>query len=127
MTELPDRPDRYEVTRLLDALDREDKRKVLSSAIENLEWNEKDEVVSRFIPNARPRGWERTQSILSLLVVGGFVVTLLVVIFLLAMDIEGVGTELLQTVASIYSGLTGAVVGYFFGKGTEAGGGSTSA
>jgi hypothetical protein len=113
-------PDRYEVTRLLDELSADDRKRVLSSAIDGLDPRDQDQVV----PNsARTRsGMERTQSILSILVVGGFVVTLLFVITLIAINASGVaGTDLLQTIASIYSGLTGAVVGYFFGKGTDGG------
>jgi hypothetical protein len=57
------------------------------------------------------------QAILSLIVVGGFVLTIFVI--LAAMLLSEPGTtdpNLLSDVATIYSGLTGAIIGYYFGK-----------
>jgi hypothetical protein len=59
---------------------------------------------------------DNVRGIISILLVLGFVVTILIVILIDAggSDIEA---DTLQNVASIYAGVTGAVLGYFFGRG----------
>jgi hypothetical protein len=47
-------------------------------------------------------------------VVGGFVVTILVIIAGIALG--SLQPELISDVAAIYSGVVGAVIGYFFGR-----------
>ena len=63
---------------------------------------------------------ERVRAILSGMVIGGFIITLLVVIFIQTQTagMEGVPTIDGVAFASIYSGVTGAILGYYFGKGT---------
>jgi hypothetical protein len=59
----------------------------------------------------------RVQSILSLIVVGGFVLTIFIILTaMLFSEPNTVDPTLLSDVASIYSGLTGAIIGYYFGK-----------
>jgi cation transport ATPase len=57
---------------------------------------------------------ERIRGLVSLMLVTGFLVTTLLVIGFNAYGVAA--PELLQTVASLYSGITGAVLGYYFGR-----------
>jgi len=57
---------------------------------------------------------DQVRGMISLVLVGGFVFTMLICLLTAS---TGGGTELLQTMGSIYSGVTGAVIGYYFGKG----------
>jgi hypothetical protein len=61
---------------------------------------------------------DRVRAILSGILLVGFVVTLLTVSFLQynAPGVEGIPT--VESVGSIYAGVTGAILGYYFGKGT---------
>jgi hypothetical protein len=59
---------------------------------------------------------EFVRGVLSVLLVGGFVVTIVISIFVTVLSLEG-SLDLLQTVGSLYSGVSGAVLGYWFGKG----------
>ena len=61
---------------------------------------------------------ERVRAILSGILLVGFVVTLLTVSFLQynAPGVEGIPT--VESVGSIYAGVTGAILGYYFDKGT---------
>jgi len=58
---------------------------------------------------------ERVRNLISVLLVSGFLFTTILVIVLMALN--KAPEDLLQTVASLYSGVTGAVLGYYFGKG----------
>jgi hypothetical protein len=60
----------------------------------------------------------RVRAILSGILLVGFVLTLVVVVFLQynAPGLEGIRTT--ESVGSIYAGVTGAILGYHFGKGT---------
>jgi hypothetical protein len=57
-----------------------------------------------------------------LIVIVGFVVTVVLVLFLNYFALPRLDDPSLapgvETVASIYSGITGAILGYWFGKGT---------
>jgi hypothetical protein len=65
-----------------------------------------------------PEFIERVRAIISGIIVVGFVVTLLVVIFIQTQTAGMEGVPTIDGVASIYSGVTGAILGYYFGKGT---------
>ena len=61
----------------------------------------------------------KVQAIISIIVVAGFVIFtgILGIVPVLA-DLELPGyTEHLKTFASIYSGITGLIIGYYFGRG----------
>jgi len=57
---------------------------------------------------------DTTRALISLLLVAGFLVTTGIVII---MNVTGqAGTDMLQTVATLYSGITGAILGFYFGR-----------
>jgi hypothetical protein len=65
----------------------------------------------------------RVRAMLSVIVIAGFALTAIFVILLqyLVGDRTGMEANLptLETVGSIYAGVTGVVLGYWFGKGTR--------
>jgi hypothetical protein len=64
----------------------------------------------------------RVRAQLSYIVIAGFVVTVIVVLllnyFALGNFQDPTQAPSVETVATIYSGITGAILGYWFGKGT---------
>jgi hypothetical protein len=65
-----------------------------------------------------PEFIERVRAIISGIIVVGFVATILIVIVIQTQTAGLEGAPTVDGVASIYSGVTGAILGYYFGKGT---------
>jgi hypothetical protein len=86
----------------------------------------RDAVVNNLYGDPKKVMAERTRGIISLAIVAGFVLTIFVLIFLLLVSYSSIfetATEvldLLKTTGSIYSGVTGIILGYYFARAGEA-------
>jgi hypothetical protein len=85
----------------------------------------RDAIVNNLYGDPQKKMAERTRGYISLAIVLGFVITIFVLIFVLLVSYKGIFEaapevlNLLKTAGSIYSGVTGIILGYYFARAGE--------
>src|SRR5215207_6371276 len=111
MSDSGGQPDVYEVMRSIDRLKDADKKRVLAITVETISEEDRLQLVPDSLVSAQTLQRENAQKWLGYIIIVGFVAT--VVGLVVGIAAGWLALDTLQSIASVYSGLTGAVIGFF--------------